>query len=77
MFTGEIANLASLWCTGVAWRRLAADEGVKMGQSAVAIAGRVDGHSVDVVYYIGQLNFYILRDRTHGMDHLRLGGWRS
>jgi hypothetical protein len=53
MFAREIADLASFWCTGIARRRLAADEGVEMAQSAGAVAGRVDGHSMDVVNYIG------------------------
>jgi len=54
MFTREIAYLASLRCAGVARGRLAADEGVKMSQSAGAAAGGVDRHSMDVVNYIVQ-----------------------
>ena len=54
MFAGEIANLASFWCAGIARGRLAADEGVEMAQSAGAVTGGVDGYSMDVVNYTSQ-----------------------
>lgn len=49
MFTGEIANLASFWCAGIARGRLATDEGVDMAQSACAVAGGADGKGMKVV----------------------------